>query len=84
MESKRGRISGSSDWSKRGGNVKGKGRRSTKLASTQKHQRGAKVPGPSQLLQKVYKGLYQNSCTIICIGQKEAKMKVGEGARESV
>jgi len=34
MESKRDRISGSSDWSKRGGNVEEKDRRSTKLTST--------------------------------------------------
>jgi len=54
MESKRGRIPGSSNQSKRDGNAEGKGGRSVKLASTQKHQRGAKVLGPSQLLQKVY------------------------------
>ena len=47
MESKRGRISGSSNQSKGGGNTEEKSKRSAKLASTQKHQRGAKVLGPS-------------------------------------
>jgi len=66
------------------GNAEGKSGRSAKLASTQKRQRGAKVLGPSQLLQKEYKRLCQNSCTVTCIGQKGVEMEVGEGARESV
>ena len=84
MKSKRGIILGSSNWSKRSGNAEGKGRRSIKLASTQKHQGGAKVLGPSQLLQKVYKGLCQNSCTATHAGQKRVEMEVGKEARGSI
>jgi len=84
VESKRGRISGSSNRAKRGRNAEGKGGRSTKLANTQKYQRGAKVLGPSQLLQKVYKGLCKDSGTITCTGQKGAEIEVGKGAKRSV
>jgi len=68
MKSKRGRISGNSNWSKRGRNTEGKGGRHVKMASTQKCQRDAKVLGTSQLLQKVYKGLCQSSYTITHVG----------------
>ena len=61
MESKRGGIPGSSNQAKRSRNAEEKGRRSAKLASTQKYQRSTEVLGPSQLLQKVYKGFCQNS-----------------------
>ena len=55
MESKRGRISGSSNRSKRDGNAEGKSGESTKLAGTPKHQGSAEVFRPCQLLQKIYK-----------------------------
>ena len=84
MKSKRSRISGSSNWSKRGRDAERKSRRSVKLARTQKDQRDAKVLGSSQLLQKIYKGLHQNSHTAIYAGQKGTKIKVGERAGGSV
>jgi len=84
VESKRGGISGSSNWAKRGRNVEGKGGGSTKLASTQKRQGGTKVLRPSQLLQKVYKGLCKDSSTITRTGQKGAEMEVGKGARRGI
>jgi len=46
-ESKRGGIPGSNNWAKRSRNAEGKGERSAKLASIQKHQRDAEVLGPS-------------------------------------
>ena len=84
MESKRGRISGSGNWLKRSGNAKEEDKRSSKIAGTQKCQRSAKVPGPRQLLQEVYKGLHQNSCTTTCAGQKGAEIEIEKGTEESV
>ena len=84
MESKRGGISGSSNWAEGGRNAERKDRRSTKLASTQKRQRSAKILRPSQLLQKVYKGLCKDSGTIAHTGQKGAKMEVRKRARRGV
>ena len=57
MKSKRGRISRSSNQSKRSENTEEKGRESTKLTSTPKHQRSVEVFRSHQLLQKFYKRL---------------------------
>ena len=84
MESKRGRISGSSNWSKGSGNAEGKGRRSTELAGTQKCQRSTKVLRPCQLLQEVYKKLCQDSSTTTYTGQEGAAMKMGKGTEEGI
>ena len=84
MESKRGRISGSSNQSKRGRNTEGESEKSTKLAGTQKYQRGTKILGPSQLLQMVHKGLYQNSYATTCTSQKGTEMKVGKEAEGDI
>ena len=66
MESKRSRVSGSSNQSERDKDTKGKDGENIKLASTQKCQRDTKVFRPGQLLQEVYKRLYQDSCTTTC------------------
>ena len=73
MESKRGRISGSSNWSKRGGNAKEEDGGSTKLAGTLKCQRSTEVFRSHQLLQKIYKRLHQVSSTAACAGQEGAE-----------
>ena len=79
MESKRGRISRSSNQSKRSGNAEGKSGESTKLAGTPKHQKSAEVFRFRQLLQKIYKRLHQDSSTTACTGQEGAEMEMGRG-----
>ena len=79
MKSKRSRISGSSNQPKGGGNATGKGEESTKLASTQECQRSTKISRPCQLLQKVYKGLCQDSSTATCAGQEGTEMEMEKG-----
>ena len=84
MESKRGRISGSSNWSKGSGNTEGKDRGSTELASTQKCQRSTKVLRSCQLLQEVYKKLHQDSSTATYAGQEGAEIEMGKETGEGI
>jgi len=51
---------------------------------TKEEHNNTEILGPSQLLQKVHKGLCQGSGTITRIGQKGAEVEVGKGVRGSI
>ena len=84
MESERGGVPRSSNWSEKSRDAKEENRRSAKLANIQKCQRGTEVFRPHQLLQEVYKRLCQNSNTTTHIGQKGAEVEMGKEAGESL
>ena len=82
MESERSRISGSNNQSKGGGNAKGEGGGSTKLASTQKHQRGAKILGLANYYRRFIKDFAKIAAPLHVLVRKEQKWKWEEEQKE--